>query len=90
MRARTPILNAKKKAIMGWQKSNEERMLDSLNAGKRKGGMTIRIRFELQDPDGKYRGLAGKTVVVRKIPTQGKLLAIVDGLIKGAVEEAMK
>lgn len=88
MRARTPGLNARKKALVYWQQCNEERMLNSLKRWGKYGGMAMRIRFELRDDDGVYRTLAGKTIVIRKVPTQGLLLDIVENITKKAVEEA--
>jgi hypothetical protein len=52
--------------------------------------MTMKILFLLKDDDEKFRTLSGKTVVVRKIPSAGKLMEIVDGLIAGVVEEAKR
>jgi hypothetical protein len=90
MRMRTPEGFSREKFKERWKRGNEERMINSLKRWGRFGGMTMKILFLLKDDDEKFRTLSGKTVVVRKIPSQGKLMEIVDGLIAGVVEEARK
>jgi hypothetical protein len=72
-----------------WKKGNEERMLNAL---ERFGHLQLRVKFELLEEDDngflRYKTLAGRTLVFKKIATQGCLLAIVDKLADAGVEEA--
>lgn len=72
-----------------WRKGNEERMLDAL---ERFGHLQLRIKFELlEETDNgflRYKTLAGRTLVFKKIATQGCLLAIVERLADAGVAEA--
>jgi hypothetical protein len=72
-----------------WAQGNEERMLRAL---ERFGHLQMRVKFELleEDENGyvKYKTLAGRTLVFKRIETQGCLLAIVDSLVDAGVKEA--
>ena len=72
-----------------WKKGNEERMLGAL---ERFGHLQLRVKFELLEEDDngflRYKTLAGRTLVFKKIATQGCLLAIAERLADAGVEEA--
>lgn len=72
-----------------WKKGNEERMLAAL---KRFGHLQLRVKFELLEEDDngflRYKTVAGRTLVFKRIATQGCLLAIVEKLADAGVEEA--
>lgn len=72
-----------------WKKGNEERMLGAL---ERFGHLQLRVKFELLEEDDngylRYKTLAGRTLVFKKIATQGCLLAIVERLADAGVAEA--
>lgn len=74
-----------------WKAGNEERMLNAL---ERFGHLQMRVKFELLEEDEekrvKYKTLAGRTLVFKKIATQGSLLGIVKTLTQAGVEEAKK
>ncbi len=66
-------------------------MLDAL---ERFGHLQMRVKFELLEEDGngriKYGTIAGRTLVFKRIATQGSLLAITQALAKAGIEEAKR
>ncbi len=72
-----------------WKKGNEERMLGAL---ERFGHLQLRVKFELLEENDngylQYKTLAGRTLVFKRIATQGCLLAIVEKLADAGVAEA--
>jgi hypothetical protein len=74
-----------------WKEGNEERMLKAL---ERFGHLQLRVKFEILEEDGngyvKYKTLAGRTLVFKRIETQGSLLGIVEALVDAGVGEAKR
>ena len=65
-----------------------------LNALERFGSLQMRVKFELFEEDenlrGRYKTIAGSTLVFKKIATQGSLFGIIDALTDAGIGEAKK
>lgn len=63
-----------------------------LKALERFGHLQLRVKFELLEEDDngflRYKTLAGRTLVFKRIATQGCLLSIVESLGDAGVAEA--
>lgn len=74
-----------------WKAGNEERMLKAL---ERFGSLQMRVKFELLEEDEEkrvgYKVISGRTLVFKKVRSQGSLLGIIDALTDSGVEEAKK
>src|SRR5882672_712081 len=91
IKLKSPEKDAKEKYKRFWREGNEERMLRAL---ERFGSLQLRVKFEIIEENQEkvvgYRTLSGKTLVFKKIPSQGCLLGIVEGLTEAGVGEVEK
>lgn len=59
------------------KESNEEVMLASLEHRK---SLDLRVLFQVKDKDGIWRVLRGQEIIMKKIPSQGRLLSLINGV----------